>query len=101
MKTIALERGLEELKQALEEHGYNTVFADEIDTPVSVYIYQGQNSPGQAGLYSSLDNYMQSESNPPDTAHSGKRQNALSKSCMIETRYTARCFIIDFQLHAL
>ena len=53
MKTIALERGLEELKQALEEHGYNTVFADEIDTPVSVYIYQGQNSPGQAGLYSS------------------------------------------------
>ncbi|HHU48803.1 MAG: YkuS family protein [Caldicoprobacterales bacterium] len=62
MKTIALERGLEELKQALEEHGYNTVFADEIDTPVSVYIYQGQNSPGQAGLYSSLDNYMQSES---------------------------------------
>lgn len=62
MKTIALERGLEELKQALEEHGYNTVFADEIDTPVSVYIYQGQNSSGQSGLYSSLDNYMQSES---------------------------------------
>lgn len=56
MKIIALERGLEELKQFLDERGYNTVYADEADTAVSVYIYQEQNALGQISLHSSLNN---------------------------------------------
>ena len=40
MKIIALERGLEELKQFLDDNGYTTIFADESDSAVSVYIYQ-------------------------------------------------------------
>ncbi len=56
MKIIALERGLDELKQFLDERGYNTVYADEADTAVSVYIYQEQNALGQISLHSSLNN---------------------------------------------
>jgi len=51
-----LERGLDELKQFLDERGYNTVYADEADTAVSVYIYQEQNALGQISLHSSLNN---------------------------------------------
>lgn len=56
MKTIALERGLEPLKQILEENGYHTVFADEMDAWVSAYIYQDNNALGQHSLHSSLNN---------------------------------------------
>jgi hypothetical protein len=56
VKIIALERGLDELKQFLDERGYNTVYADEADTAVSVYIYQEQNALGQISLHSSLNN---------------------------------------------
>lgn len=65
MKTIALERGLEELKQALEERGYQTVYADAMDTPVSVYIYQEQHTLDQQSFHSSFNNSMVSGSNLP------------------------------------
>jgi hypothetical protein len=58
VKTIALERGLEELKQALEERGYHTVYADAMDAPVSVYIYQEQHTLDQESFHSSLNNSM-------------------------------------------
>lgn len=56
MKIIALERDLGELKQFLDERGYSTVFADEADAAVSVYIYQEQNALGQMSYHSSLNN---------------------------------------------
>jgi len=58
MKIIAVERGLEELKQALEERGYKTVFPDEINTPVTAYIYKNQNALEQVNFQSSLNDYM-------------------------------------------
>ena len=45
MKIIALERGLEELKPALEARGYKAVFADEIEGSISAYI-SGTESSG-------------------------------------------------------
>ena len=65
MKIIALERGLEELKQYLDERGYNTVFADEADAAVSVYIYQEQNALENMNLNSSLSNITQSDQQSP------------------------------------
>ncbi|NLU36288.1 MAG: hypothetical protein GXX01_04610 [Clostridiales bacterium] len=62
MKVIAIERGLEELKQSLEEKGYNTVFADEADTPVSVYIYKDQNALEQVSFQSSTGSRLQEDS---------------------------------------
>lgn len=40
MQVIALQHGLEFLAEALHAKGYITVYADEIDGPVSAYIYQ-------------------------------------------------------------
>lgn len=60
MKTIALERGLEALKQKLEEKGYHTVFADEMDAWVSAYIYLDNNALGKQSLHSSLNNSFMS-----------------------------------------
>lgn len=63
MKCIALERGLEPLKLILENKGYRTVFADEMDEWVSAYIYQDQNALGQQSLHSSLNNSLVSSTN--------------------------------------
>lgn len=56
MKIIALERGLEELKQFLDDNGYTTIFADESDSAVSVYIYQDHNGLEHMSFNSSLTN---------------------------------------------
>ncbi|MGI6569821.1 MAG: YkuS family protein [Caldicoprobacterales bacterium] len=62
MKIIALERGLEELKPALEARGYKAVFADEIEGSISAYIYQGQNLLGQQSFHSALNNFLLTDS---------------------------------------
>lgn len=58
METIALERGLENLKAALEQRGYHAVFEDEITGYVSAYVYQGENTLGQQALHASLNNSL-------------------------------------------
>ena len=60
MKVIALERGLEELKDSLERYGYQTVFADEITGWISAYIYQEENALAQPALHSTLNNSLSS-----------------------------------------
>ncbi len=60
MKIIALERGLEALKLILEEEGYHTVFADEMDTWVSAYIYHDNNALGKHSLHSSFNSSFMS-----------------------------------------
>ena len=67
MKSIALERGLEALKQILEEKGYHTVFADEMDAWVSAYIYQDNNALGKQSLHSTLNNSFMSNSTEANT----------------------------------
>jgi hypothetical protein len=58
MKTIAIERGLEELKAILEQRGYHAVYEDEITGYVSAYVYQGPNTLGQQAFHSSLNNSL-------------------------------------------
>jgi len=60
MTTVALERGLDELKSYLDSQGYKTVYADEIDGYVSVYIYLDQNALGRQTLHAALDNSLMS-----------------------------------------
>ncbi len=47
MQTIALERGLGELKTILEQHGYHTVYEDEGSSTAACYIYREQNPLSQ------------------------------------------------------
>jgi hypothetical protein len=47
MQTIILERGMEELKTILEQHGYHTVYEDEGSSTATCYIYRGQNPLSQ------------------------------------------------------
>ncbi|HHY83299.1 MAG TPA: hypothetical protein GX505_11595 [Clostridiales bacterium] len=61
MSTIALERGLDELKSYLDNQGYKTVYADEIDGNISVYIYLDQNILGQQTFHAALDNSLKAD----------------------------------------
>ena len=65
-KRQALERGLEDLKNALEERGYHTVFADEMNSYVSAYIYQEQNTLGQQNFHDSLNSSMMMNTASPN-----------------------------------
>ena len=58
MKTIALERGLDELKAILEQKGYQAVYEDEITGYVSAYVYQDPNMLGQQTFHASLNNCL-------------------------------------------
>jgi hypothetical protein len=50
LKTIAIQRGLEEIKMRLDAIGYNTLYHDEISTPIDAYVYYG--TPDQMSLVS-------------------------------------------------
>lgn len=58
MKVIAIERGMDELKAALEQRGYQTVFEDEIGSYVSTYVYEDPNILGQQAFHASLNNSL-------------------------------------------
>ena len=76
MKTIALERGLEELKQALEEHGYNTVFADEM---ILSHLYCRAEFPGrQAYILPWIITGLNQD--PPEYCSFRQKTKRLSKS---------------------
>ncbi len=95
MKTIALERGLEALKQILDEKGYQTVFADEMDTWVSAYIYQDRNALGQQSLLGSLNNSFMStttEANSGVLLIQAKDQTTEQIIYMIENRVYSPLF---------
>ncbi|HBG75444.1 YkuS family protein [Eubacteriales bacterium mix99] len=47
MQTIVLERGMEELKTILEQHGYHTIYEDEESDTATCYIYREQNPLSQ------------------------------------------------------
>ena len=44
MKTIAVQRGLEQIKNYLDNMGYKTVFYDDINSPVDALIYSQDNA---------------------------------------------------------
>ena len=68
MKTIALERGLEELKRILEQQGYSTVYEDEVTGYVSAYIYREQRILGQQPFPASLESGLLSGAESPDSS---------------------------------
>lgn len=42
MKTIALQRDLDYIKEALTQAGYNVIYDDEIKAPIDAYVYLGE-----------------------------------------------------------
>lgn len=95
MKTIALERGLEPLKQILEEKGYHTVYEDEMDGWVSAYIYQDTNAIGQQSLHTTLNNSLMSntsEVNPGVLLIQAKDRTPEQIIYMIENRVYSPLF---------
>jgi hypothetical protein len=58
MKTIALEKGMDELKTALEQRGYRTVYEDEIASYVDAYLYTDPYVLGQQSFHASLNNSL-------------------------------------------
>jgi hypothetical protein len=68
MKTIALERGLDDLKAILEQRGYDTVYEDEINGYVSAYIYQEQDILSRQTFHASLNNSLLSDTASLDSS---------------------------------
>ena len=57
MKTVVLERGMDDLKTTLEQRGYSIVYTDEITGgDISAYIYEDDNTLVQSSFHSSLNN---------------------------------------------
>lgn len=51
MKTIAVQRGLSEIKAKLEHMGHHVVYHDEVQSPVDAYIYAEDNDYAHQSLY--------------------------------------------------
>ena len=71
MKTIAVSKSLTQLKDGLQNIGYEVFFEDEINWPVDIFIYSQNN--GQPSLYSTtqmLNSHTFSNSYP-DPGYSG------------------------------
>lgn len=66
MKTIAFQRGLEQLKSTLEQRGYDTIYEDEIDGYISAYIYQNQHTLGEQTFHASLNSSLLSGPTAPN-----------------------------------
>lgn len=57
MPTVAVQRGLEDIKSYLEENGYDAVYTDDVAGPVIAYVYlENEYRPVYNKLNSMLEN---------------------------------------------
>jgi hypothetical protein len=95
MKKIAFQRGLDQLKAALEQKGYDTVFEDEIDGYVTAYIYQDQHTLGEQTFHASLNGSLLSGPAPPNPGIlliNAKNKSPEDIIAMIENRIYSPLF---------
>lgn len=95
MKKIALQRGLDQLKDELEQKGYETVFEDEIDGYITAYIYQDQHSLAEQTFHASLNESLLSGPAPPNPGIlliNAKDKSTEEITAIIENRIYSRLF---------
>ncbi len=70
MKVIAISKSFANLKDQLEDLGYEVYFEDQIKAPVDVYIYS--NDSGQGSLYSANQILGSTFISGPDSSYEHK-----------------------------